>query len=65
MQVVRATNGHGVHGPRVRSNGIKVCTQPPVAGTVWEHDSIAPYMTKFSGNVGFMGTVNVHWQGFR
>ena len=65
LQVVRATNGHGVHGPRVRSNGIKVCTQPPVAGTVWEHDSIAPYMTKFSGNVGFMGTVNVHWQGFR
>ena len=37
--VVRAQNTHGLWGPRVRSNGIRVCLYGPTAGhvTEWEY----------------------------
>ena len=32
--VVRAQNTHGLWGPRIRSDGVRVCTAGPTAGTV-------------------------------
>ena len=38
--VVRAQNTHGLWGPRIRSDGVRVCTAGPTAGTVSDGVSV-------------------------
>ena len=38
--VVRAQNTHGLWGPRIRSDGVRVCTAGPTAGTVSDGRSV-------------------------
>lgn len=59
--VVRAINKHGIIGDRVRSNGVKVCTQLPVAGIVWEQDG---YSSRLLDYVGASRDITCAWSGF-
>ena len=60
--VVRAVNIHGIQSERVRSNGVRICTQPPVAGVVWDQDGDLPALLDF---VGTPRNITCAWSGFR
>ena len=59
--VVRAINQHGLPGERVRSTGVRICSQPPVAGIVWEQDGDSPALLDFIGEVR---DITCAWRGF-
>ena len=60
--IVRAQNTHGIWGARVSSNGIRVCTLGPVAGTVSDGTS-----SLYGEELDFTSASSVllSWSGFR
>ena len=59
--VVRAQNTHGLWGPRVRSDGVRVCTAGPTAGTVSDGVSVL-----YGEELDFTarGEAELSWDGF-
>jgi hypothetical protein len=64
--VVRARNMHGLWGPRVRSDGVRVCTQGPTIGTV--SDGTSPLYGQEMDYVYAVAPVganaDLEWSGF-
>ena len=58
--VVRAQNTHGLWGPRIRSDGVRVCTAGPTAGTVSDGVSLL-----YGEELDFTakGEVELSWDG--
>jgi hypothetical protein len=60
--VVRAQNTHGLWGPRIRSDGVRVCTAGPTGGTVSDGVSVL-YGEELELDFTARGEAELSWDG--